>query len=490
MISITWILISAFFLIFGWGCNQAPQTVDISEIKIVGSVEPSDQLSYKMEPFELPEHTGAIEVRYTFTGKGKNEIEIGLYDPDGFRGSSRFSKDHFYVGKYSATPSYFSGKLSSGNWNVLLSFPTIRESSDYTITIKIIPENHPEFTGASTKSITQEKRWYAGDFHTHTGHSDGFGCKDSEGKRAPCQVFQVAEAAYSKGLDFVAIADHNTASHYQDIRTLQPIYPDLLLLRGQELTTFFGHANVFGSGVPVDFKIGYENHQIVDVQNRLKESGALLSINHPGRESGASCTGCGWTEESTDFSKLEAIEVVNGTNIENEISGIPFWENLLNQGHRIIGIGGSDDHGAGTGGDQPGIPTTMVFADELSEAEILEGVRKGNVYIKTKGSESPDIEFFATSGEQKWEMGSVILLDELADEKLRLTLRINEKKPTNIELIYNGETTKIPVAETKKEDGFRIWEYDLEIIKKGWIRVNLRDEDGTIVVISNPVFLK
>lgn len=489
MTSRTWLLIYTLFF-FGWGCNPSPQNKEIFEITIKGSVEPDDKLSYRMEPFILPEHTGAIEVYYSYTGKGENEIEISLYDPDGFRGSSRFSKESFYVGKYSATPSYFPGKLISGEWNILLSFPTIREKSEYTINIKVIPENHPEFLGPDTVTLSNSTRWYAGDFHTHTGHSDGFGCKDSEEKRSPCQVFQVAEAAHSKGLDFVAIADHNTTSHYQDIRTLQPMYPDMLLLRGQELTTFFGHANVFGSGVPIDFRIGYEGRQIVDVQNQLKESGALLSINHPGRESGASCTGCGWTEESTDFSKLEAMEVVNGTNVENEISGIPFWEDLLNQGHRIIGIGGSDDHGAGTGGDQPGIPTTMVLAEDLSEAGILDGVRNGNVYIKTKGSESPEIEFLASSGEQNWEMGSVILLDELEDQKLHLTLRIQEKNPSSIELIYNGEKNKIPLTETKKEDGVTIWEYDLEVQKKGWIRVNLRNQNEQLVVISNPVFIR
>ena len=470
---------------FFFGCNQSKSSSEIQEITLTGSATTDDWLTYRMLPFTLPSNTGAIEVEYSYTGQG-NEIEIGLYDPNGFRGSSRFSKSEFYVGKYSATASYFHGKLDAGEWNIMLSFPTIKEDAEYTVNIRVIPEDHPEFLGPDDFSLSDETRWYAGDLHTHTGHSDGFGCKDTQAHRAPCQLWQNAELAHESGLDFLGIADHNTASHYQDIRTLQPRYPDMLLVRGQEVTTFFGHVNAYGSGIPVNFKIGYEGYNMAQMQDEVAETGALLSINHPGRETGASCTGCGWSEETTDYTKLEVMEVINGAEVETAISGIPVWEGLLNEGYRIIGIGGSDDHSAKT----IGIPTTMVHAKALSEQGLLDAVREGKVYIRTLGNNSPEIEFWASSNEKKIEMGEMVSLTEIADGKLTVYLEMEENGLSSIELILNGEVTNIPESAISRDGNSASWNQEVDVEAGDWIRINLRNEAGEITVISNPVFVQ
>ena len=468
------------------GCTQNQSTsTEIQEITLTGTATTDDWLTYRMLPFTLPAGVGAIEVEYHFSGEG-NEVEIGLYDPNGFRGSSRFSKSAFYVGKYSATASYFHGKLDAGEWNIMLSFPTLKTDTEYEVNIRVIPETNLKFTGPDDFSLSDETRWYAGDFHTHTGHSDGFGCKDTEGKRTPCQVYQNAKVAHDAGLDFVGIADHNTVSHYQDIRTLQPIYPDLLLIRGQEVTTFFGHVNAYGSGVPVNFKIGYEGYNMAQMQEEVAKTGALLSINHPGRKTGAECTGCGWSEESTDYSKLEVMEVINGTEVETAISGIPVWDGLLNEGYRIIGIGGSDDHNAKT----IGIPTTMVFAEALSEQGLLAAVREGKVYIRTQGNDSPEIEFWATSRDKKWEMGEVIPTSDLEEGTLTVHLKIEDKGRSRLELIKNGVVTNIPESAISRSGNSASFSQEVEVQEGDWVRINLRNEEGEITVISNPVFVR
>jgi hypothetical protein len=73
--------------------------------------------------------------------------------------------------------------------------------------------------------------------------------------------------------------------------------------------------------------------------------------------------GCGWEDVgATDFRKVHMIEVINGTRVEGPLSGIPFWEARLTEGYRLTGIGGSDDHRAGSG-EHPehvmGIPSSM-----------------------------------------------------------------------------------------------------------------------------------
>ena len=77
--------------------------------------------------------------------------------------------------------------------------------------------------------------WLAGDFHSHTVHSDG-----------SLSVGGLAALAVSRGLDFLAVTDHNTVSHHPQLAEISARY-GITLLPGQEVTTDTGHANVFGA---------------------------------------------------------------------------------------------------------------------------------------------------------------------------------------------------------------------------------------------------
>lgn len=463
-----------------------PETVIIS-----GVATPREQYTYRLEPFSVPAHTGRIEVDFEYTGRGDfAEIEIGLFDPDGFRGTSRFSKDSFELGRYEATPSYFPGVLPAGEWQVSLGFPTVRQESEYRITLRLYPETSPGIASPRTSALKSGPGWYQGDFHTHTGHSDAFGCHDTRGERSPCQVYQVAEAAQRAGLDFVAVTDHNTVSHYHDLRGLQPSFPDLLLIRGQEITTFYGHANLFGAGIPVDFRIGYEGRNVSHIQDDSEELGALFAINHPGRETGARCTGCGWSAGSTDYARLEALEIVNSTHVETDIAGIPFWHDLLNQGYQITGIGGSDDHAAGFGRSHPGTPATVVWAAELSEAAILDGVRSGRVYLKTDSAGIADLSYYVDAGYETWQMGSTIYLAELpVEDPVEFHAVTRQQEGLTAEWIHNGEVAAVQQSGEPDEEGNVLFSYKPRTSEEGWVRLNLR-RNGSITVISNPIYLR
>lgn len=470
--------------------NTDSSTNDILEIIITGTVQPDDQYTYRLEPFEVPDDIGALQVEFDYTGKQSfAEIEIGLFDPDGFRGTSRFSKESFYVSKYRTTPSYFPGPVAAGEWAISLGFPTVQAETEYDITIRIIPKNHPEYYGPLTDSFYEEQKWYRGDFHTHTGHSDAFGCHDTNGQRSPCQVYQVAEAAHRNDLDFVSIVDHNTVSHHQDIMIIQPTFPDLLLMQGQEITTFYGHANVFGTSMPIDFRIGYEERNVHHIQQQSDTLGSIFSINHPGRETGASCTGCGWSADSTNYDLVDAVEIVNGTNIETDIAGIPFWHNLLNQGYQITAIGGSDDHSGGFGSAQPGTPTTMVWAKDLSEKSIIEGVKSGKVYLKTEHANDPDINFYAETDRKKWEMGETILLNEVKDSPVTFSLITDPQSDISAEWILNGKTINIQEVASEINENKIKYMYELSVSEPGWLRLNLR-QNNKITIITNPIFIK
>jgi MYXO-CTERM domain-containing protein len=113
---------------------------------------------------------------------------------------------------------------------------------------------------------------------------------------------------------------------------------------------------------------------------------------------GEECIGCSWAHvEDTPWDKVAALELITG-NFEIGVQAfvprvIELWDSLLDQGHRIAVVGGSDDHraGGGTGPtDSPiGSPTTLVLADNLSEAAIIDAIRKGRTIVQLRGPDDP-----------------------------------------------------------------------------------------------------
>ena len=135
-------------------------------------------------------------------------------------------------------------------------------------------------------------RWLAGDLHTHTVHSDGV-----------LTVPELARFAVERGLDFLAVTDHNTISHHAELPAAAAAH-GITLLPGQEVTTDQGHANALGDIGWVDFREPPD-----DWLATTERAGGLLSVNHPYRRSGEldradddggrrcwrSGTGAGWT---------------------------------------------------------------------------------------------------------------------------------------------------------------------------------------------------
>ena len=98
----------------------------------------------------------------------------------------------------------------------------------------------------------------------------------------PCPVFRTAQAAAARGLDFIAVTDHNTVSQDQALRELQPYFDRLLLIPGMELTTFHGHANLLGVSRPLDFRAVTDDAQGFDrLLAAAERAGGLVAINHP-----------------------------------------------------------------------------------------------------------------------------------------------------------------------------------------------------------------
>jgi len=216
-------------------------------------------------------------------------------------------------------------------------------------------------------------RWYKGDLHTHSLHSDG----DSS-------VARVLQSAAEKGLDFFAITDHDTNMMGRTPHWLDPDYhsESIILLYGVEWTTGPGHANVWSS-TPFSYDGLWQANLQEDSYGAVlaaHDQLAIFSINHPGA---FFC--CPW--EYPVYDEIDTIEVWNAMfELPNFSSWSvrQFWESLLQGGRRIPVVGGSDTHHVDDWQSLlfgHGNPTTWIFAEEPSAQSLLEAIKTGHVSI-------------------------------------------------------------------------------------------------------------
>ncbi|MDB5497595.1 MAG: hypothetical protein JWP28_1626 [Phenylobacterium sp.] len=467
-------------------------------LTLTGAMTHADHQTYREVPFRVPAGTTRLTVEFTYAGKDqKSVIDLGIRDPQRLRGWSGGNKQSFTISEAEATPSYLPGPLPAGTWKLVLGVPNLRAGAEARYTARVYFEHGPSFAGFNAAPVKAGPGWYRGDLHMHTAHSDG-SCLSQRGARVPCPVFKTLEAAHARGLDFIAVTDHNTASQNDALRELAPYFDDLLLIPGREITTFQGHANVWGPASPIDFQLGSARAPtLATIQAEVEKAGGLISINHPGQPSGESCMGCGWSVKDTDFSRIQAIEAVNGGSLwlpggaESGLSGIPFWEARLNAGFRITAVGGSDNHDAGFDPARPasvGYPTTVVHAKALSQPAILAGIRAGHVFIDVSGQRDRLLEVTATASGQTAEMGDALA----APKGEAVTLRVHVTHAAGAVVRLAGDGAKLadraeaPLAGDDETATFRLTGDG----RRHWVRADVRGgSEGRIWMLGNPVYL-
>jgi hypothetical protein len=348
-------------------------------------------------PFEVPAGTAEIEVQHEGTVAG-NVLDFGLNDPHGFRGWGGGNTEPAIVGEAAASRSYLAGALPAGTWQVVVGKAQINQTPA-TYAIKVIlrttptlaPQVRRPYVSAGPIAASSGPRFYAGDFHTHS--------RDS-GDAHP-SLDEMAAFAKAQGLDFIEVSDHNTTAQLDFFVDAQARHPELLLVPGAEYTTYDGHANAIGATEWFDHKIGQPGVTIQGAIDAIRNSGALFGINHPALDLGDKCIGCAF-QHKVQAETIDAVEVSTGkADVIFGDATIAFWEKLLDEGGHTVAIGGSDDHLAsldqGAFGSPIGDPTTMVFADELSVAGIVAGVKSGRTVVRLTGQDAAMIELASST---------------------------------------------------------------------------------------------
>jgi hypothetical protein len=201
--------------------------------------------------------------------------------------------------------------------------------------------------------------------------------------------------------------------------------------------------------------------------------------------------GCGWqANPPANMQLINAVEAINGTASDGPTSGIPFWQEQLNAGHRLTGIGGSDNHNAQAplpGPGSIGYPSTVVYARELSVTAILDGIRDGHVFIDVTGSKDRVLEMNASADAAHAAMGDALRLASGATAEF--TLHITHTNGGRVEVIQDGERSSVlrdgGISQDDQSFTFA-WKSDGG---RHWIRANVRGSDGRLCLVGNPIYI-
>jgi len=408
-------------------------------------------------------------------------LDLGIFGPAGhdlgnaagFRGWSGGARDRFEISSAYATPGYLAGPIEPGPWAVALG-PVVLSpwgmAWEAQVTLERGPSasRPPESEAVQPIPITSATgaRWYRGDLHLHTVHSDG--------ERHPEEL---ASAARAGGLDFIVSTEHNTNSANR-------VWPachtsGLLVIPGEEVTTRHGHWLAVGlpPGAWVDWRYGPSDGVFPRFVAEVRDGGGLVVAAHPS----VPLPGAAW---EFGFDDVDALEVWNGRwNLDDEFS-LRTWQRLLRQGRHLTAVGGSDSHGEH---QQVGLPQTVVHAEELSTPAIIDGLRGGRSYLARSSDVALELTASCPSGDGVAGPGQTLRVP--CDGRVTVTAVISGAAGADVALITaEGRVRRATVG----SDRARVqWELDAGAAR--FARLEIREAQrrplGSMVALTNPIWL-
>lgn len=440
-----------------------------------GTLTARDCKRHLPHAFHIPPGAAGVALKLSFTPFRvhhlQNMITLTLFDAAGFRGAGHRGGDTHVVeiGLASATPGYHPGPLPPGEWiaqvdtHMIMPGAPVRYRLEVSISLADAPLPAPPERPA--RRLPQRgPGWYRGDLHSHTNHSDA-------NQRTVADLVQMAREAQ---LDFLFLTDHNTTSSLAEVEALGD--ENLLTAGGLELTTFWGHALYLGTRAWVDWRIRPGDHAIERIAATADADGHVFVIAHPQSIGDPYCTGCNWRYGEMMPGNARLVEIWNGPwngDLNNE-PALALWYDWLNQGLRLVGTAGSDTHGPGDYAKRPGF--NVIYADQLSEAALLNGLRAGHLYL----SSGPQVVFRARTPQ-----GATAISGDTLTQPALFTCRWNACPPdAEVRVIVNGRLQNRQVAGVQGELAWNLAPTDAD-----WTLVEIRAADGELLAITNPIFL-
>jgi hypothetical protein len=344
-------------------------------------------------------------------------------------------------------------------------------------------------------------QWLAGDFHVHTTYSHdvwaGPGDDNTTSDEAYTLGWTAAEQIFlaeTRGLDFVALTDHNRLDVLRD-----PGYVSskLVLVPGYEHSLSGGHAGVFvpsRADLPDlirnrDGSTGFAGDDVRRFVDLVHERGGVTVLNHPTSD------GANWRYDPAASLGFDAVEAWNGRwqqraetvpfSYSDNYKAVPWYEaNFLP--HRQIGItGGSDNHWRSvTAAAGVGQPTTWVYAADRSAATIIDAVRAGRTFVSAEPPLHAGPRVFLSavdaSGDEHIVGGRVAALSELS-----VHVTVQGGTGQRLRLISTGQV----VSDQLVIGPASAHEAKVVLPEGGWLRAELLVDAGYLVTaVTSPIF--
>ena len=316
---------------------------------------------YQYVVAEVPAGSPALTVRLDYD-RADAIVDLGLIGPHGFGGWSGGERSVVTVTPTWATPGYVPGEVAGG-WQVVLGLYRVGPAGvTVYVDVETTAVEQPPAPPLPPRPARRPRRdlpadtgrtWLACDFHSHTVHSDG-----------GLEIVDLAVLAASRGLDVLAVTDHNTVSHHAHLAA-DGAYAGVLLLPGQEVTTDHGHANCLGALPWIDFREPADTWRVT-----ADAHGGVMAVNHPWAGD------CSWRLPLSGPAEL--VEMWHSTWDLQHPTPLAEWSAF-----GAVPIGGSDFH-RHEGGVIPGRPTTWVECEDVSIEGVLDGLRHGRTAISAE----------------------------------------------------------------------------------------------------------
>ncbi|MBF6600916.1 MAG: PHP domain-containing protein [Dehalococcoidia bacterium] len=474
------------------------------KLRLEGVVTPDDmRRQYVYLPFQLPPGARRLAVNYHYdnqvTGAQEttagNNIDVGIFDvrgadflTGGFRGWSGGARSSFFVEPRAATPGYIRGPLQPGEWTLIfgcskIEDPAVHYRVHIDVDLDVLSAPADDRAEVPTPGAPNERslpgaadgrgRWYRGDLHAHSEHSDGANTVD-----------EIVDYTRRVGLDYFALTDHNTVSHWDDLARLNTGDAPLLIA-GEEITMYGGHANVWGLDGWIDFR-GSDSDKVRRLVDEAHRRGSMFSINHPDSP-------IPWKHPS--IRSYQAVEVWNAPWRWFNEPALLRWVAHLDAGERMVAVGGSDSHcvppAKMTQPNGPGEPCSWVYvAGPLGERAVLDAVAAGHVFV-SEDPTGPFIELRADAdGDGIFETLPGDRIDAPAGRSVRFHITYRGPDGKHIRLFGRDGLVREVTPETEEHDS----EFELRLEGDGYLRAEVRGfrgrpERGEVVhALTNPIY--
>jgi hypothetical protein len=317
-------------------------------------------------------------------------------------------------------------------------------------------------------------RWVAGDLHVHTCYSHDVWCPPNDDNTGTDEAYTFGRTvgetfaiARSRGLDYLAITDHN------DIRSqADPGFGTLGVLGVPAYeNSLSGHAQMLGATRLYDDGDS-SSAAVTALEDALHADGGVFQANHP-------------IDPAWQYGYDVPVDSVEVWNLpwyyqpplpaaSNNDAALRYWEGWLDRGAHVTATGGSDSHWLSTTALQgPGQPTTWTHVSDLTVRGVVDGLRAGHTFVSSEPPAYGGAQAFLRADRNR-DGRYESMVGDTVKPRTPLRVRVVDAPGANLQIVTDGGTRAGPPVLVKGGD----FEYRFKLPPRdSWVFAEVYGED-------------